>query len=262
MFFIPCGLFYGADQYVSWGLAISKNILLVTAGNLVGAVVMCDFFFWFGFGRVFMAEHPLVGQEEHPAKKKNWFMRHVLAPNPHNIERKTDHLPKHPVFMNDITTLVPLQPVYVTYKAPLYQKRYVRKDGTVIDVEVNAMLMENDKGKPEKLEAFVKPLGAGANAQPARLVVAVGSDGRAQRIEDVDEAFAQMLGYKREEIVGHNIVDVTYAADAEVTNTAITRTMKGISKMHPDPPGAVLAKVPPKGTPTGPPGEKRRDTQV
>eukprot|EP00274_Cyanoptyche_gloeocystis_P001364 CAMPEP_0196654310 /NCGR_PEP_ID=MMETSP1086-20130531/4016_1 /TAXON_ID=77921 /ORGANISM="Cyanoptyche gloeocystis , Strain SAG4.97" /LENGTH=427 /DNA_ID=CAMNT_0041985995 /DNA_START=24 /DNA_END=1307 /DNA_ORIENTATION=- len=209
MFFIPCGLFYGADEYVSWGVAIYKNILLVTAGNLVGAIVMCDFFFWFGFGRVFMDAHPIEDEEKKPSKKKR-FMRRVFAPNPRKTERKTDHLPKHPVFMTDITSLLPLEPLCVTYESPSYQKRFRRKDGSIVDVKISGMPIGNERGKATRKQSV--------DVKASDLVIVVDGNGRAKRIEDVDESFAEKLGYHHDEMGGPDILDETPAEGANVNS--------------------------------------------
>lgn len=49
MFFIPAGIFYGAD--VTWGEFFLNNLVPVTLGNIVGGFVFVGMAYWYVYGR-------------------------------------------------------------------------------------------------------------------------------------------------------------------------------------------------------------------
>jgi formate/nitrite transporter len=49
MFFIPLGMFYGAN--VTWGQFFINNLLPVTLGNIVGGAFFVGFIYWWLYGR-------------------------------------------------------------------------------------------------------------------------------------------------------------------------------------------------------------------
>jgi len=49
MFFVPLGMFYGAD--VSWGQFIVNNLIPVTLGNIVGGGLFVGVIYWWLYGR-------------------------------------------------------------------------------------------------------------------------------------------------------------------------------------------------------------------
>lgn len=49
MFFIPAGIFYGAN--VTWGQFLINNLLPVTLGNIVGGGVFVGLVYWYLYGR-------------------------------------------------------------------------------------------------------------------------------------------------------------------------------------------------------------------
>jgi formate/nitrite transporter FocA (FNT family) len=48
MFFIPAGMFYGAD--VSWSDFLVGNLLPVTLGNIIGGAFFVGVVYWFLYG--------------------------------------------------------------------------------------------------------------------------------------------------------------------------------------------------------------------
>ncbi len=95
----------------------------------------------------------------------------------------------------------------------VYQKEYIRKDGTVFPVELHTFLLRNEAGEPAGMWAIVRDVterkradaalrvqGAALNAA-ANAVVITDPEGR---IEWVNPAFEALTGYSAEEALGKN----------------------------------------------------------
>ena len=95
----------------------------------------------------------------------------------------------------------------------VYEKEYIRKDGTVFPVELRTFLLRNEAGEPTGMWAIVRDIterkranaalrvqGAALNAA-ANAVVITDREGR---IEWVNPAFETLTGYSAEEALGKN----------------------------------------------------------
>eukprot|EP00741_Cyanophora_paradoxa_P009715 tig00001604_g9412.t1 len=266
MFLIPTSILYGAK--VSWGYAFS-NFMVVTLGNLIGAVVLCDFFFWFGFGRVYFRGNPLAPSAPGRGRQSERAGDKKLR------NRSVDHLPRDRIVMTDFVSLTAgARPTlgdrhhaglpmatdrevtaicldecgvqeeggecgcppggagpYVRATASSvacsnccrYQKRYVRKDGSVVRVWVEGMVRRSMDGRPERLEAHVHP--------PERpdlrgsVVVSLDGAGHTGVIESADPAFCDLLGYSPDELRQRPLTAVTHPDDALVSDNCIGRAV-------------------------------------
>jgi PAS domain S-box-containing protein len=105
-------------------------------------------------------------------------------------------------------------------------KRYVRKDGSIVFVRLTASLVRNDQGAPICLLAQLEDITERMVADEAlrrsesdfRRLFDQASDGifimdRAGRYTDVNDAGCEMLGYSREELVGKTIMDLVPTED-------------------------------------------------
>eukprot|EP00741_Cyanophora_paradoxa_P007787 tig00001208_g7534.t1 len=238
MYYFPTAIMYGA--HVTWGRAFT-NFMVSTFGNIVGAVVFCDLIFWFGFGRLYFRENPLM-----PAHNCH---RHDSRP--------TDHLPADKIKMNDIVSLmnprnssidppsaasgsgesgshcgvsVPMNP-YATYSglAPAgtcsYFKRYVHKDGRVVTARVESNVLRGTDGTPQSLEAHVflpeTPEERGV------IVIELTPDGRADHIIFASKSFCDLLGFSEEELRSRPLNSVTHPDDFAISDNAVSRVLKG-----------------------------------
>ena len=99
----------------------------------------------------------------------------------------------------------------------MYEKEYIRKDGTVFPVELRTFLLRNEAGEPAGMWAIVRDIterkradaalrveGAALNAA-ANAVVITDREGR---IEWVNPAFEALTGYSAEEALGKNPRDL------------------------------------------------------
>jgi PAS domain S-box-containing protein len=94
---------------------------------------------------------------------------------------------------------------------PLYQRRFLAKDGTVIPAEINVSVVANKVGEPAQIQSIVRDLRprlmidaqmrlqATALAAVSDGVIITNVDGV---IEWVNSAFAELTGYTGEEVVG------------------------------------------------------------
>ncbi len=116
-------------------------------------------------------------------------------------------------------------------EAPNYrlEKRYIRKDGTVVWVSVNMTVIRDAAGQPLRTMATLEDITARKQAEEGlcqneelfrRLfthspvgVVMVGADFRFQRC---NETFCRFLGYRESELTGRTFLDVTFPEDRTV----------------------------------------------
>eukprot|EP00741_Cyanophora_paradoxa_P018639 tig00021072_g17989.t1 len=264
MFLLPLALLYGANDIeprIGWTF-IFENILMSTMGNLVGAIVMTDLFFWYGFGRGHLRANPLLWK--HPAFNK--------APKPLGQPREGDKEIKRPTFAemvakghvapglashtrsmadvdgaagllglrlaeagagsgncivlldNDLdvvggSDLASGSGVGPRRRTCRYTKRYVRKDGRIVRVTVNAAVDHDEEGHPYELHASV--VDADNPTQTGNITVDVDAQGHANVIRTADSAFCALLGYSPEELQNRPLVAVTHPDDFAVSDDAI-----------------------------------------
>jgi PAS domain S-box-containing protein len=95
----------------------------------------------------------------------------------------------------------------------VYEKEYIRKDGTVFPVELRTFLLRNEAGEPTGMWAIVRDITERKRAEAALRVEsaaltaaanAVVITDREGRIEWVNPAFETLTGYSAEEALGRN----------------------------------------------------------
>ncbi|MFZ5765005.1 MAG: PAS domain S-box protein [Thermodesulfobacteriota bacterium] len=93
----------------------------------------------------------------------------------------------------------------------VYEKEYIKKDGTVFPVEIRSFLLRNGAGQPEGMWAIVRDITTRkrADEERERLLAAIEQAGEMIMITDpagticyVNPAFARVTGYSREETIG------------------------------------------------------------
>lgn len=104
----------------------------------------------------------------------------------------------------------------------VYEKEYIRKDGTVFPVELRTFLLKGDDGEPFGMWAFVRDITERKEAQRTlreseerfRTIFDKSMDGlvvadmETMRFFTANAAYCQLLGYTPEEIVGLSVLDV------------------------------------------------------
>ncbi len=99
----------------------------------------------------------------------------------------------------------------------VYEKEYIRKDGTVFPVELRTFLLRNEAGEPTGMWAIVRDISERKRAEQALRVEgaaltaaanAVVITDREGRIEWVNPAFEALTGYSAEEALGRNPRDL------------------------------------------------------
>ncbi len=95
----------------------------------------------------------------------------------------------------------------------VYQKEYIRKDGTVFPVELRTFLLRNEAGEPTGMWAIVRDVTERKRADAALRVESAALNAAANavvitdregRIEWVNPAFEALTGYSAEEVLGKN----------------------------------------------------------
>jgi PAS domain S-box-containing protein len=115
---------------------------------------------------------------------------------------------------------------------------HVRRDGTVMPVEINAKVIDYDGKKA--IFSIIRDITERKRAEEARVqgekrfhalfnntplgVVAVGTD---QRILDCNNAFQKMLGYAREELLAMSIPDISHPGDDLATRSYYRDMVEG-----------------------------------
>ncbi len=93
----------------------------------------------------------------------------------------------------------------------VYEKEYIKKDGTVFPVEIRSFLLRDGAGQPEGMWAIVRDITTRkrADEERERLLAAIEQAGEMIMITDpagticyVNPAFARVTGYSREETIG------------------------------------------------------------
>ena len=99
----------------------------------------------------------------------------------------------------------------------VYEKEYIRKDGTVLPVELRTFLLRNEAGEATAMWAIVRDISERKRAEQALRVEgaaltaaanAVVITNREGRIEWVNPAFAALTGFSAEEALGKNPGDL------------------------------------------------------
>ena len=94
-----------------------------------------------------------------------------------------------------------------------FEKRYIKKDGTSLWVDINTTLVENEQGQPQHFITGIQDISVRkqAEAERERLLSAIEQAGEMIVITDpegiilyVNPAFERTTGYGREEVLGQN----------------------------------------------------------
>jgi PAS domain S-box-containing protein len=102
----------------------------------------------------------------------------------------------------------------------VYEKEYIRKDGTIFPVELRAVLVRDDQGHPSEMWAFIRDITerkkteqalrnsegmnhAIQNSSPASIILL----NQEMEILTINEAGAQRFGRSVQDLVGRNITD-------------------------------------------------------
>eukprot|EP00741_Cyanophora_paradoxa_P000957 tig00000448_g925.t1 len=101
-----------------------------------------------------------------------------------------------------------------------YMKRYVRKDGRVVRVTVNAEVEMDESGRPRRLIASVADQ-ENPGQQEGHISIGVDDAGHASTIQAVDDAFCSLLGYAPDELRDRPLLAVTHPDDVSVSDVAI-----------------------------------------
>jgi PAS domain S-box-containing protein len=129
----------------------------------------------------------------------------------------------------------------------IYEKEYIRKDGTVFPVELRSALMRDNTGKPFKMWAIVRDISERKKAQETLRIseeryrslydgmtdayVAVKMDGT---ILHFNQAYQKMVGYDVDELHNLTYYDLTpekwHAYEAEITENQVIR--RGYSDIY------------------------------
>jgi PAS domain S-box-containing protein len=95
-------------------------------------------------------------------------------------------------------------------RSHVYEKEYIRKDGTVIAVELKVFLLRNSDGEPEAMWSIVRDISERKRAENQLRIAATAFESREgtmvtdakQVILQVNSAFTAITGYSAEEAIG------------------------------------------------------------
>jgi len=117
------------------------------------------------------------------------------------------------------------------------QKRYIRKDGTIIWVQVNISLVPGGPNQPLRTAAIIQDITAGKQLELSlkesegrfrgifdQAAVGVGQTNLQRQIIDVNPGLCRILGYERHELVGLNIRDISHP-DERATSAEAMRPL-------------------------------------
>ncbi|MBX7255359.1 MAG: PAS domain S-box protein [Candidatus Hydrogenedentes bacterium] len=110
----------------------------------------------------------------------------------------------------------------------VYEKEYVRKDGSVVPVELRVFLMRDAHGDPASMWAIVRDITERKRVEKAlrltqfcfeKAAIGICRVERDRRFIEVNEEFCRMLGYSRDELLSMSISDVCEEVTAEWMTT-------------------------------------------
>ncbi len=118
-----------------------------------------------------------------------------------------------------------------------WEKRYLRKDQTIIWVNVSVSLVRTASGEPEHFISVVEDISERKRAEdavrsseekfamafhssPILMAITTPEEGR---ITELNDAFRQVLGYEREECIGHTTIELGIWADPEDRRRIVQR---------------------------------------
>jgi PAS domain S-box-containing protein len=120
------------------------------------------------------------------------------------------------------------------------EKRYIRKNGDVVWVNIIANLLNDEKGVPREILGMAKDITERKRSEKllreteelfrhsfeyaANGICIVGLDTKFQR---VNKAFTEMTGYNEEELKKFNFSDITYPEDIDIGRDVIDKMMNG-----------------------------------
>ena len=124
----------------------------------------------------------------------------------------------------------------------IYEKEYRRKDGTVVPVEIRAVLLRDDAGQPSGMWAIVRDITerkrteAALRETAARMAMFASItfegivESTAGRILDCNEQFAQITGYSVAELKGMEIASLIAPEDRELVMAGIRQNREAGSE--------------------------------
>ena len=123
---------------------------------------------------------------------------------------------------------------------PVYERRFRKKDGTIIPVEINVELIRDVQGQPLHIQSVVRDIRERKRAEEAlrvsedkyRLLVETTYEGvwvidRNQHTSYVNQSMAEMLGYTPAEMLGRPVEDFITAEDAAFYRQRIDKRRAG-----------------------------------
>eukprot|EP00762_Andalucia_godoyi_P003689 ANDGO_00684.mRNA.1 putative formate transporter len=209
MVFLTLGLLFGADISI-WD-AVLQNLLPSTLGNIIGGVCLVAAPMWFCFTVA-------------PPLKK-----HIPAnPMPGSVAVALLHAPR-PEIIN-----LSQEPVVQ------FAKRYLSKEGGIVDAWVHANVIRDPGGNPCRVVSQVYKYDPALNVvdesvDPGMIIAGLTPTGQITRIEFVDGTFCKMLEYKGDEqhdLIGKTVDEITLKEDARVAEHAFGRLLHIPSPLH------------------------------
>jgi formate/nitrite transporter len=203
LFTIPLGLMMGANATV--GEMLMNNIIPALLGNIVGGTLFMSVILWYTY-----TVAPTVKRHK------------PEAPLPYNVAKNLE-IPKH--FMHSL---------HMSHEEAVeFNKRYMTRDGRMIEVVIHATLLRDTEGHPLKAMSQVRYADprtglADPLQRPGIIVAGVDATGHATAIEYVDDTLAAMLGYspdQKGELLKKEVSDITAKEDLSVTDTAFHRLL-------------------------------------
>lgn len=150
----------------------------------------------------------------------NPAFQHMLGYDSDQICRMTyeDITPRR---WHRIESAILKEQVMIRGYSDLYEKEYIRSDGTVFPVELRTYLLRDDEGRPTRMWAFVRDIEARKRANQAineseekyRLLFASVNEGILMldmkgEAQSVNPKFTEITGYEESEIVGKSLIGI------------------------------------------------------
>src|SRR5204863_1951584 len=115
-----------------------------------------------------------------------------------------------------------------------------RKDGSTIWVQVNITLVPGGPSQPVRTAAIIQDITASKQLELSlkesearfrgifdQAAVGVGRTNLDRVLIDVNPGLCRMLGYERDELIGHNISDVSHPGEQATSATAMRPLLAG-----------------------------------
>jgi PAS domain S-box-containing protein len=131
------------------------------------------------------------------------------------------------------------QQVLTRGHSDLYEKEYIRKNGTIFPIEIRTYLLKDERGKPAGMWAFVRDITERKRAQStlqeneeryrtlfedaADIIAIINAEGR---LLEINERFERESGYLRSEVVGKSIFN-----SGILTEESAERALHYLTKM-------------------------------